>query len=533
MQRYKSLIISIVWFVWGGLMGGELNASNLQITTAPKLVAINATSARVVFDLSWEHSWNLGRPYYNWDAAWVFAKYRTTADPTYRTVYFSSKGNRCATALSTYENTTTSVAVSFTAGKSPDAQGGNLTPGVFISRSAQGRGKLELTDVSLVWDNGSVLPAINTIQLEVFALEMVYVPAGGFTVGSGGPETASFIASGTTNTPFKILNEDAISLFDGTGNSTALGTLGNTFVGISPENPQGSLLPADFPKGTLPYYAMKYELSQEAYMDFLNCLAPDQQIERTNLTKLDDTQINKYVYDRSYRNGIVLVKINGNYRFACNYANDGFDSTKINRSSDGQCIAMNYVSLEDMLAYFDWAGLRPLSELEYEKMCRGTALPLPDEYAWGSKAFFNCGDPETASLFSGSGFEVPNMGNCNGNNKPLRTGSFAGGKTTRVLAGAGFYGNMDLTGNVAERYVSISYTGAHTFTAEHGDGEVEATSGNASSNLSWPRNVYHYIYRGGKGSSYAATSDRYYYLNGRTEATRTNFSGMRGGRTAL
>ena len=39
-----------------------------------------------------------------------------------------------------------------------------------------------------------------------------------------------------------------------------------------------------------------------------------------------------------------------------------------------------------MLAYADWSGLRPLSELEYEKMCRVLypELPSSPDYAWGS-----------------------------------------------------------------------------------------------------------------------------------------------------
>ena len=39
----------------------------------------------------------------------------------------------------------------------------------------------------------------------------------------------------------------------------------------------------------------------------------------------------------------------------------------------------------DLVAYLDWAALRPMTELEYEKIARGSAEAIvPGEYAWGS-----------------------------------------------------------------------------------------------------------------------------------------------------
>src|SRR5690606_34108325 len=34
-------------------------------------------------------------------------------------------------------------------------------------------------------------------------------------------------------------------------------------------------------------------------------------------------------------------------------------------------------------AYVDWAGLRPFTEMEYEKACRGPILPQARDYPWG------------------------------------------------------------------------------------------------------------------------------------------------------
>ena len=45
-----------------------------------------------------------------------------------------------------------------------------------------------------------------------------------------------------------------------------------------------------------------------------------------------------------------------------------------------------YMCWADCATYADWAGLRPMTELEFEKACRGPLKPVPDEYAWGTAA---------------------------------------------------------------------------------------------------------------------------------------------------
>ena len=38
----------------------------------------------------------------------------------------------------------------------------------------------------------------------------------------------------------------------------------------------------------------------------------------------------------------------------------------------------------DGAAYADWSGLRPMTELEFEKACRGNQTPVANEFAWGT-----------------------------------------------------------------------------------------------------------------------------------------------------
>jgi formylglycine-generating enzyme required for sulfatase activity len=49
-------------------------------------------------------------------------------------------------------------------------------------------------------------------------------------------------------------------------------------------------------------------------------------------------------------------------------------------------VACNFLSWGDGTSYAAWAGLRPMSELEYEKACRGPLKPVPNEFAWGTAA---------------------------------------------------------------------------------------------------------------------------------------------------
>ncbi|MFN3345365.1 MAG: hypothetical protein ACK412_06920 [Chloroherpetonaceae bacterium] len=36
------------------------------------------------------------------------------------------------------------------------------------------------------------------------------------------------------------------------------------------------------------------------------------------------------------------------------------------------------------LLYLAWSGLRPMTELEFEKACRGVEKGVPGEFAWGN-----------------------------------------------------------------------------------------------------------------------------------------------------
>jgi len=72
--------------------------------------------------------------------------------------------------------------------------------GIFLHRSANGTGHVNFTGVQLQWNYSGVTNQTDaTVDVQVHAIEMVYVPQGEFAVGSGGTEVSAFTLT-TINT---------------------------------------------------------------------------------------------------------------------------------------------------------------------------------------------------------------------------------------------------------------------------------------------------------------------------------------------
>jgi formylglycine-generating enzyme required for sulfatase activity len=224
------------------------------------------------------------------------------------------------------------------------------------------------------------------VEIRVFALEMVYVTSGAFKLGSGGTETGHFF-DGTTNNPYNVASEGSITVSSSAGATP--GTLSYASGGD-----QGGPIPATFPKGFAAFWIMKYESSQQQYVDFLNNL------DLTRSTNRNPT---------------------------------GFTGTHPNLVAPFPERAMGGLSINDYLAFADWSGLRPFTELEYEKTCRGAnQLPVPNEYPWGNTTIAFTTNPGVTN--PGLENETATNGNANFNNgtfRPLRTGIYATTSSTR------------------------------------------------------------------------------------------------------
>lgn len=459
-----------ITFMLAMLFCSLTNANNIAVSNI-SLENLNAPNwVQVEFDLSWENSWRISAGPSNWDAAWVIIKYRVNSGDWQHAQL--SQTDFVAAPGSTIDITSDGV-------------------GAFVYRSADGSGNLNLQNMRLRWNYGSI-STNDIIDVQVFALEMVNVPQGSFRLGgSSGDEVGKFYSFLSTIS-YNVTSENAINVSGGIGNlyySTAVG-------GSRPGDQLGPI-PATFPKGFNSFYCMKYEMTQGQYVGFFNTLTAIQKTAN-DITgpdgKNQDTDLN--------RNTISWL--------------DG-SSSATTTSPD---IPLNYVNNNVLFAYLDWAGLRPITELEYEKACRGPIAPKANELAWGSANI-------AASVFTYSNLSQPNelvtnpevgtgnaiYGPTNGSpSGPKRVGILAASaiNKTREETGGSYYGIMELSGNLYERCITVGNPEGRAFTATHGNGII--ANGGLANVTSWPITNTGIGYRGGSffnGAEFIRVSDRF------------------------
>lgn len=454
-------------------------ANNITVTNPALTGQVAGSHTFVSFDLSWDNSFRLTAGPNNWDAAWVFVKYQIT-------------GGVGCTASTVWRHATLSAV---------DAQhsvGGNLatinsssdSKGVFIYRSDIASGTVNWTNLQLRWNYiaDGVLDACS-VTIAVFAVEMVYVPTGSFYCGDGSAGSAGKLEDGTSGVAFQVTSAVTPNTLGGGG----VGSMGNNNTTgqttVDDFNDATSrALPAAYPNGFNAFYSMKYEISQEQYAEFLNKLTGTQQSARfpspVTVGSFFNTTAN--LLTPQARNGIKckIAPVGATPgEFVCDLDDDDiFNET----SGDGRFSACNWLSAPDLQAYLDWSGLRPMTEMEYEKASRGPLLPIANEYAWGSTTIVYA----AAVSNGGSDNELVTTvnANCVANNSfpggPLRTGVFATGTSTRAQAGSSYYGIMEMTGNVWEDGVGLGSAAGRSFTGLHGNGAL-TTAGTADVDF-WP-----------------------------------------------
>jgi hypothetical protein len=140
-----------------------------------------------------------------------------------------------------------------------------------------------------------------------------------------------------------------------------------------------------------------------------------------------------------------------------------------------------------------------MTELEFEKSCRGRLAAIPAENAAGTDSAYgnqpgnvaypisNAGTAtESVTSYSGSVLfaNITYNATSPGGNSPLRVGIHATANSTRISAGAGYYGALDLSGNIEEFTVTTCNAAGRSFTGVNGDGQLNA-AGSANEDF-WP-----------------------------------------------
>ena len=436
-------------------------ANNVQISGVSTTVTGGVTVLN--FTIQWDNSWR-GGPGNNWDAVWVFVKYRGDLG-WYQ--HLDLTGND----ITAPSNLTVTV---------PSDH-----KGCFIYRSADGAGNVGSSTISV-----GINQKPGSYDVKVFGLEMVYIPQGSFYLGHSGGNTDNFSEANTAGTtPFQITSAFPPTIGAATGNLydarvTGTGTFNSSW-----------------PTGYNAFYIMKYELSQAGYRDFLNAspgyfnnIFP----ERSDLTSANYQTVGARLFPLGYRNNLVIGSASANNNPVKANANV---NTTYDEAADGEWVAANFLYWSDAAAFLDWAALRPMTEFEYEKATNGPdALGYP-QFASGTyiqvpnistQGILNANTASETVTHTNLNQNYINTNefwgvNTNGTNTgaPLRGGFAADNLSTRLSSGGSFYGVMEMTGNLWEPVVTAANVAGRSFNGNLGDGSISGLTGQANE-PTWP-----------------------------------------------
>jgi len=275
----------------------------------------------VSFDLAWANSWRAkwkepaeknvtGKPLdvENWDAAWVFLKFREPGSNAFlHTTLSSEVGDHRVPA-----------GVALDVGLSNDGRHG---VGVFVYRNAIGSGANDFKNIKLRWLHTADKADPSKAVMSAHVIGMVYVPGGPFQ---------SKVPWQTSLTTIRI----ADATKEG-GCRVATNTAVN----------------AAWPNGYNAFYSTKYAISQGQYAEFLNSQGPA------------EGDPGRYGLSR--------------FMIRC----DTNAAVYVAEVPDRGC---NFLNWKQILSYEAWAGLRPPTDLEYEKACRGPRAVARGEEAWSA-----------------------------------------------------------------------------------------------------------------------------------------------------
>ena len=475
---------------------GTGKADPIRIENVRRANASVAGQSSITFDLVWDHSWRgaweVGEQQHggkgtlkleNWDAAWVFVKFRQAGAKVW--LHAALSANKADHAVP--------AGAALDVGLSDDGKRGI---GVFVYREAAGHGPNDWRDVTLRLLHGADgEDDPGAAEAKIFAIEMVRVPQCAFWAGDGSTNrVAGQFSSGYSANPLRIESEGALTLGgEGAGILNNREAVGMRHIDdFSCDEPRP--LSARFPKGFAAFYCMRHEITQRQYVDFLNTLSYRQQ-DACTASKPSDAVGEPAL--GSARNGIRIavsgipdsvepqVIQRGSFVASRDIAKAGAPATY---RTDLPYVACNGIHPHDCAAFAAWAGLRPITELEFEKACRGPLKPVPNEYAWGTDkiagmgtengkyTLVNPGKPDETVTWTGDNGpdathgNAPTLKTIGRIGGPLRVGIFATPDSDRVRAGASYWGIMDLTGNLLERTVTVGDAAGRACQGNHGDG---------------------------------------------------------------
>ncbi len=225
----KNIFLTLVL----GVICYSASANNVEITNLIK------TNSTLTFDLTWENSWRSGLTYH--DAVWIFVKQAVNGGSSWEHANVS-----VATVDAGYQTVVPSDQVGF-----------------FVRRSSNGNGTASTAvTATLTGLNGAFQ------DVKVMGVEMVYVSTEDFYAGDG--DSNGRIAR----------DDNDLESVHITSNTNL--TCGSGTNDIQYASGTCTDIPSAFPLGYNDFYCMKYTITQNQYVDFLNCLGRNQQENRVS-----------------------------------------------------------------------------------------------------------------------------------------------------------------------------------------------------------------------------------------------------------
>lgn len=456
------ILLHLSVFLFGCLQTAQ--ASGVKVSNEMLFVEGPRDDRRMyaIMNVEWKNAWKND---FNHDAVWLFFKF-LLGEYGYRHIRLRQTGHEIIHSSPGFE------------ARFDVPEDG---AGLFVAPAATFRGDVFLK-IKLAIDPAP-LANFNSERAAFrgFALEMVHVPGGAFYAGETDSTAAYQFAAffrpnehGKHAGPVFIQSENELAM----GKDIAYQPQEIVYQGDG----KGTI-PATFPKGFLGFYAMKYEIRQGEYAAFLNSLSREQSQLRNNFGG------------------------KGYYAYRGTIACDGEHYSAA--SPDRPC---NFLSWDDAMAFADWCALRPMTELEFEKACRGNRNPLASEFPWG-----NADKLRVERRVSAEG-DLVHLGG-----KPESELS----AKTMAAFGASQCWVMDLAGSLWERCITVGDSTGRAFRGTHGDGNLSYYG--FATNDDWPSGIEENGGFGFRGGGFYHPDRGYHEFNPFSPVSYRPYGGWSGG----
>ncbi|MBM4149715.1 MAG: hypothetical protein FJ224_11855 [Lentisphaerae bacterium] len=340
------------------LLAGLAQAGWHDTTDTVTIANVKATprddkTATLSFDLSWGRSF---RHELNHDAVWVFFKVKPEGAAEWRHVRLVADKVLNPTGYTQGAGTPVEFLVPdglpAEAASAKEGEEGSL--GVFIRRAEFGQGTVNAINLTVLCDLTSKELQPTSPLICATGIEMVYIPKGSFLLGLDAADADAFfqyVDASSEGEPYRVTGPGAIPTGKQKGKLWSAGT-------AAPLE-DGGEIPAAYPKGYAAFYCMKTMVKRGHYGNFL--------------ITIPEAESQKYTPpDAKHEYTMPANMPAGNLTFQKGGRKEGYEHLRHEEDDSRWPL---------VAAFAAWAGLRPMTEMEYEKFSRG---PIDEGWETGN-----------------------------------------------------------------------------------------------------------------------------------------------------